>query len=65
MCETYTVTDKEKQTQDFTEYQADNGVLSFEVDVLYTDVSDDVSCDGLAILVIDEEQEQPETCIRD
>ena len=31
----------------------DNGVLSFQVDVLYTDVSDDVSCDGLATLVID------------
>ena len=28
-------------------------VLSFEVDVLYMDVSDDVSCDGLATLVID------------
>ena len=27
--------------------------LSFEVDVLYTDVADDVSCDGLATLVID------------
>ena len=32
----------------------DNGVLSFEVDVLYTDVSDDVSCDGLATLVTDD-----------
>ena len=31
----------------------DNGVLSFEVDVLYADVADDVSCDGLATLVID------------
>ena len=31
----------------------DTSVLSFEVDVLYTDVADDVSCDGLASLVID------------
>ena len=31
----------------------DNGVLSFEVDALYTDVLDDSSCDGLATLVID------------
>ena len=31
----------------------DTSLLSFEVDVLYTDVSDDVSCDGLATLVID------------
>ena len=31
----------------------DTSVLSFEVDVLYMDVSDDVSCDGLATLVID------------
>ena len=31
----------------------DTSFLSFEVDVLYTDVSDDVSCDGLATLVID------------
>ena len=28
-------------------------LLSFEVEVLYADVSDDVSCDGLATLVID------------
>ena len=32
----------------------DTSFLSFEVDVLYTDVSDDVSCDGLATLVIDD-----------
>ena len=31
----------------------DTSVLSFEVDVLYADVPDDVSCDGLATLVID------------
>ena len=31
----------------------DTSVLSFEVDVLYTVVADDVSCDGLATLVID------------
>ena len=31
----------------------DTSLLSFEVDVLYTDVPDDVSCDGLATLVID------------
>ena len=31
----------------------DTSILSFEVDVLYTDVSDDVSCDGLSTLVID------------
>ena len=31
----------------------DNGVLSFEVDVLYTDVLDDSSCDRLATLFID------------
>ena len=31
----------------------DTSLLSFQVDVLYTDVSDDVSCDGLATLVID------------
>ena len=31
----------------------DTSILSFEVDVLYTDVADDVSCDGLATLVID------------
>ena len=31
----------------------DTSLLSFEVDVLYADVSDDVSCDGLATLVID------------
>ena len=31
----------------------DTSLLSFEVDVLYMDVSDDVSCDGLATLVID------------
>ena len=34
---------------------ADTSVLSFEVDVLYTDVSDDVSCAGLASLVIDDD----------
>ena len=34
---------------------ADTSVLSFEVDALYTDMSDDVSCaDGLATLVIDD-----------
>ena len=33
----------------------DTSLLSFQVDVLYTDVSDDVSCDGLATLVIDAE----------
>ena len=33
----------------------DNGVLSFQIDVLYADVSDDVSCDGLATLVFDPE----------
>ena len=32
---------------------ADTSVVSFEVDMLYTDVPDDVSCDGLATLVID------------
>ena len=32
----------------------DTSLLSFRVDVLYTDVSDDVSCDGLATLVIDD-----------
>ena len=32
----------------------DTSMLSFEVDVLYTDVVDDVSCDGLATLVIDD-----------
>ena len=37
----------------------DNGVLSFDVDVLYTDVSDDVSCDGLATLVIDARRAVP------
>ena len=31
----------------------DTSLLSFEVDVLNTDVADDVSCDGLASLVID------------
>ena len=31
----------------------DTSLLSFEIDVLYADVSDDVSCDGLATLVID------------
>ena len=31
----------------------DTSLLTFEVDVLYTDVADDVSCDGLASLVID------------
>ena len=31
----------------------DTSVVSFEVDMLYTDVPDDVSCDGLATLVID------------
>ena len=31
----------------------DTSLLSFEVDVLYTVVADDVSCDGLATLVID------------
>ena len=31
----------------------DTSLLSFEVEVLYTDVADDVSCDGLATLVID------------
>ena len=31
----------------------DTSLLSFEVDVLYMDVSDDVSCDGLATLVMD------------
>ena len=38
----------------------DNGVLSFQVDVLYTDVSDDVPCDGLATLVIDDYEEDSE-----
>ena len=31
----------------------DTSVLSFEVDVLYADVPGDVSCDGLATLVMD------------
>ena len=34
-------------------------LLSFEVDVLNTDVADDVSCDGLATLVIDRETAFP------
>ena len=32
----------------------DTSLLTFEVDVLYTDVPDDVSCDGLATLVTDD-----------
>ena len=31
----------------------DTSLLSFDVDVLYTDAPGDVSCDGLATLVID------------
>ena len=31
----------------------DTSLLSFEIDVLYTDAPGDVSCDGLATLVID------------
>ena len=33
----------------------DTSLLSFDVDVLYTDAPGDVSCDGLATLVIDPE----------